>query len=115
MRPKGDDEPPRRPRRQRRRRGRADGDRRQRPLCRALPQAFLRTAARGRSAAAQPEAGAVMIRLLLAFAVIAAATPALAEPLTVRPGETWLFTLDHGDPAHAHKVEARAAPARGEM
>ena len=56
-----------------------------------------------------------MIRPLLAVALIAAAMPALAEPLTVRPGETWLFTLDHGDPAHPHKVEGTTAPARGEM
>jgi hypothetical protein len=56
-----------------------------------------------------------MIRPLLAVALIAAAMPALAEPLTVRPGETWLFTLDHGDPARPRKVEATTAPARGEM
>ena len=55
-----------------------------------------------------------MIRPLLAVALIAAA-PALAEPLTVRTGETWLFTLDHGDPARPRKAEATAAPARGEM
>ena len=56
-----------------------------------------------------------MIRSLLAFVLMAAAIPALAEPLTVRPGETWLFTLDHGDPAHARKVESGATPARGEF
>jgi hypothetical protein len=56
-----------------------------------------------------------MIRPLLTLALLAAATPAFAEPLTVRPGETWLFTLDHGDPARPRKVEATAAPARGEM
>jgi hypothetical protein len=52
---------------------------------------------------------------LLAFAFLAAAAPAPAEPLTVRTGETWLFTLDHGDPAHARKSAATAAPARGEI
>ena len=56
-----------------------------------------------------------MIRPLIASVLIAGAMPALAEPLTVRTGETWLFTLDHGDPAHAHKVEVSAAPARGEI
>lgn len=55
------------------------------------------------------------MRRLLAFALLAAATPALAAPLTVRPGETWIFTLDYGDPAHARKVGATAAPARGEF
>ena len=56
-----------------------------------------------------------MIRPLLASALLAAATPALAEPLTIRTGETWLFTLDHGDPARARKAEASASPARGEI
>jgi hypothetical protein len=56
-----------------------------------------------------------MIRPLLAFALIVVATPAIAAPLTVRTGETWLFTIDHGEPAHARKADANAAPARGEI
>jgi hypothetical protein len=56
-----------------------------------------------------------MTRSLLVLALLAAATPALAEPLTVHTGETWLFTIDQGQPARAHKVEATAAPARGEV
>ena len=51
---------------------------------------------------------------LLAFALLAA-TPALAEPLTVHPGETWLFTLGHGDPAHARKADAATTASRGEI
>jgi hypothetical protein len=32
----------------------------------------------------------------------------------VRAGETWLFTIGNGDPAHPRKAEADALPARGE-
>ena len=38
-----------------------------------------------------------------------------ALALTVGTGETWLFSIDHGQPAHARKVEAAAKPARGEV
>ena len=55
-----------------------------------------------------------MIRLF-AFALLAAATPALAEPLTVRTGETWLFSIDHGQPANARKAEASAKPPPGQV
>ena len=56
-----------------------------------------------------------MTRLFLALAL--AATPALATaaPLTVRTGETWLFKIDHGQPANARKVAPTATPARGEV
>jgi hypothetical protein len=39
----------------------------------------------------------------------------LALALTVRSGETWLFTIEHGEPAHARKVEATASPRAGEV
>ena len=51
---------------------------------------------------------------LVAFA-LTAASPAIAEPLTVNTGETWLFTIDHGEPAHARKVGAAVKPSRGEV
>jgi hypothetical protein len=56
-----------------------------------------------------------MIRPLLFVALVAAAAPATAVPLTVRVGETWLFTLDHGDPAHARKAEPATVPGRDEI
>jgi hypothetical protein len=55
-----------------------------------------------------------MIRLL-AFALLAAVTPGLADPLTVRTGETWFFTIDHGEPTNARKAEATAKPPRGQV
>jgi hypothetical protein len=55
------------------------------------------------------------MRRLLAFALLAAATPALAEPLTVRTGETWFFVIDHGQPANARKAEATAKAPSGQV
>jgi hypothetical protein len=52
---------------------------------------------------------------LLAIALLGAATPALAGPLTVSTGETWLFIIDHGQPANARKAEATAKPPRGQI
>src|SRR5688500_2773325 len=56
MRPQGDDEPARRRGRACGRVGRADGDRRQRPLRRLVPPPFLRAVAGKRSAPAEPQA-----------------------------------------------------------
>ena len=56
-----------------------------------------------------------MIRFLLGLAFVALSAQATAEPLTVRVGETWLFAIDHGQPARARKVEPTAAPASGEV
>ena len=39
----------------------------------------------------------------------------LAMALTVRAGETWLFSIQHGEPAQARKVDATAAPRPGEV
>ena len=38
-----------------------------------------------------------------------------ALALTVQTGETWLFSIDHGEPVHARKVDAAAKPASGEV
>jgi hypothetical protein len=56
-----------------------------------------------------------MIRPFVAVALVATSVPAIAAPLTVKTGETWLFALDHGDPVRAHKVDAAAKPAKGEV
>jgi hypothetical protein len=55
------------------------------------------------------------MKALFALALVAASLPATAAPLTVKTGETWLFSLDHGEPVRAHKVDASAKPARGEV
>jgi hypothetical protein len=53
-------------------------------------------------------------RLLFGLALLVSA-PALAAPLTVRTGETWLFTIDHGQPVHSRTADAAAKPATGEV
>lgn len=56
-----------------------------------------------------------MTRAWLALLFLAICTPALAEPLNVRAGETWLFTIGQGEPAHARKVKATSSPGQGEV
>ena len=51
----------------------------------------------------------------LALLALVAASPVSAKPLTVRMGETWVFTVAKGQPAKARKVDAKASPAPGEM
>ena len=47
------------------------------------------------------------MRLIAALLLLAAA-PAQAAGLTVRTGETWLFTIKNGEPAEARKVTPSA-------
>ena len=52
----------------------------------------------------------------LAFALLLlAAAPAQATGLTVRTGETWLFTIKNGQPANARKVTPSAKIAKGQI
>jgi hypothetical protein len=51
----------------------------------------------------------------LASLVLIAASPALAKPLTVGMGETWLFTVTQGQPSNARKATSAAKPAIGEI
>lgn len=55
------------------------------------------------------------MKVLLAALLLATAAASHAAPLTVRPGETWVFTVKHGEPANAHKVAASAKPAKGQL
>ena len=52
---------------------------------------------------------------LLGFALLAIASAVQAEPLSVRVGESWVFKISDGQPAAAHKTEATAKPAKGEI
>jgi hypothetical protein len=45
---------------------------------------------------------------LIAALLLIAAAPAQAAGLTVRTGETWLFTIKNGEPAQAHEVTPSA-------
>lgn len=55
-----------------------------------------------------------MMKALPVLVLLAVAVPAIAEPLTVRSGETWMFTINGSEPAHARKVTATALPGPGE-
>jgi len=55
------------------------------------------------------------MRSLIALALVAISSPAPTAPLTVRTGESWLFTIKDGDLVGVHKVAATAKPAKGEV
>ena len=43
------------------------------------------------------------------------ASPISAKPLTVRMGETWIFTVAEGQPSRARKADAKSVAKAGEM
>ena len=47
--------------------------------------------------------------------LLIAASPVSAKGLTVRMGETWIFAIDRGQPAHARKVAVTASPAPNQI
>ncbi|MEO5810093.1 MAG: hypothetical protein ABIR51_08580 [Sphingomicrobium sp.] len=47
--------------------------------------------------------------------MIAAFALLISAALTVPTGEAWAFRIDHGQPAHAHRVAPGAKPAPGEV
>jgi hypothetical protein len=51
----------------------------------------------------------------LASLALFAAAPVAAQPLTVPAGETWIFSLQQGQPTKAHKADPSAKLARGEI
>jgi len=55
-----------------------------------------------------------MMRFLPLIALVMAA-PVTAKPLTVHMGETWVFTVVHGQPADARKVLPATKPAASEI
>jgi hypothetical protein len=55
------------------------------------------------------------MKMLVAAILLATASVAQASPLTIRAGETWLFTIKDGQPANERKVQASAKPAKGEL
>jgi hypothetical protein len=46
---------------------------------------------------------------------LAAVSPAVAAPLTVPAGTSWIFSLERGDPVRARQVKATAKPLRGQI
>jgi hypothetical protein len=58
-----------------------------------------------------------MIIRLVGLALLLAANPhpALAEPLTVKTGESWMFAISRGQPVRARKVKPAVKPAPGQV
>ena len=52
---------------------------------------------------------------LLGVSVLLAASPLAAKPLTVKTGESWVFSLYRGEPVRAHQANPQAKPARGQV
>jgi hypothetical protein len=56
-----------------------------------------------------------LLRPVFASLVLLAAVPATAAPLTVAPGESWIFRIAGGEPVRARRVPASRKPAPGEV
>lgn len=56
-----------------------------------------------------------MLRAALFLSLLAVPAMAAAEPLTIRTGESWTFSLRNGEPVKTRRVKASAKPARGEI
>ena len=57
----------------------------------------------------------MILRALLVVWLAAFATAAAAQPLTIRAGESWAFSIRDGQPVRAHRVKPTAKPGRGEI
>ena len=55
------------------------------------------------------------LRGLALAALLFWGTAAATAPLTIRTGESWAFSISNGQPVKAHRVEASAKPARGQI
>lgn len=47
--------------------------------------------------------------------LLLAAAPVVAQPLTIRTGETWIFAVERGQPSRARKVAPSVAPGRNQI
>ena len=52
---------------------------------------------------------------IFALSMLLAAAPVSAKGLTVRTGETWVFSVERGQPSRARKVAATTAPAPNQI
>jgi len=55
------------------------------------------------------------MKTLIATLLLLVSTVAEAAPLTVRTGETWLFSISRGQPVKARQVEATTMAPRGQV
>ena len=57
----------------------------------------------------------MILRASFLLCLVALPAAVAAQPLTIRVGESWAFTLKNGQPANARRVKAAAKPARGQI
>ena len=55
------------------------------------------------------------MRAIFLAPLLAVTAPAVAAPLTIHVGETWVFAIRDGQPANAHKAAPSASPAKGQV
>jgi hypothetical protein len=55
-----------------------------------------------------------MLKSVLSILVLTA-TPVHAQPLTVHMGESWVFSVQNGEPVNARKVEPTAKAPKGQI
>lgn len=51
----------------------------------------------------------------LGLALLLAASPVAAAPLTVKTGESWMFAISRGQPVRARKVKPAVKPPPGQV
>ena len=57
-----------------------------------------------------------MIRhLAIALLLVIGPQPAIAAPLTIKTGESWMFSIYRGQPVRAHKVNPSVKPPPGQI
>lgn len=52
---------------------------------------------------------------ILGLLLLLAAAPVPAKPLTVKPGESWIFSLYRGEPVRARKTTPKTKPGPGQV
>jgi hypothetical protein len=52
---------------------------------------------------------------LIGLALLLAGSPAMTKPLTVKAGETWVFSIEGGQPTHTRKVIGNTKPSAGQV
>ncbi len=55
------------------------------------------------------------MKILLGALILSVASAAHSAPLTIRPGESWAYKVQNGQPTEAHQVKPAAKPAKGEL
>ena len=59
----------------------------------------------------------MFVRTTIIASLLLLSSPAAAQgtPLTVKPGETWIFSIFRGQPSKPHKAAPSAKPAPGQV